>query len=108
MGAEELTRAKNALKSSIHMNLEAKSVAMEDAGRQMIMSGKVGSPADFAAMIDKVTDSDILAVAKKCASGKPTLVSYGDISYVPHYDAVAAAMAGAFSGAKQLPNAKKA
>ena len=48
-------------------------------------------------------DSDVIAVAKKCASSKPTLVSYGDISYVPHYDAVAAAMSGAFSGAKQLP-----
>merc|ERR550514_1345122 len=103
---DEVARAKNALKTSIHMSMESKQVAMEDTGRQLIMSGKVGSPTEFAAMIDKVKDADLAAVAKKCLATKPTLVAYGDISQVPHYDAVAAAMGSASSGAPKLPKAE--
>eukprot|EP00438_Fugacium_kawagutii_P008676 Skav210819 [mRNA] locus=scaffold1597:243452:251305:+ [translate_table: standard] len=40
MSKTELERAKNALKSSIHMNLEMRAVMMEDMGRQMVLSGK--------------------------------------------------------------------
>ena len=95
-----MTRAKNSLKSSIPMNLEAKGVAMEDIGRQLIMAGKVGTPSDFASIIDAVTDADLTGAARRCLASPPTVVAYGDISYVPHYTTIASAMADA---AKKLP-----
>ena len=39
--AEETSRAKNQLKSSVFMNLESAAVLTEDLGRQSIVFGKV-------------------------------------------------------------------
>lgn len=56
---EELQRAKNALKSSIWMNLESRAVVLEDIGRQFIMSGKVMSGEELCRKVDAVTSQDI-------------------------------------------------
>lgn len=56
---EELSRAKNSLKSSIYMNLECRGIVMEDVGRQLLMSNRVISPQEFCASIDAVTEADI-------------------------------------------------
>ncbi|KAF8817879.1 putative peptidase M16, alpha subunit [Cardiosporidium cionae] len=84
----ELNRAKNALKSSIWMNLESSPVIMEDIARQLIMSGNIRSGEDFCMAIDAVTESDIRRVAEKLVQQKPTVVAYGDISTIPHYDEI--------------------
>lgn len=57
--AEELHRAKNALKSSIWMNLESRTIALEDIGRQLLMSGKVMSGEELCKKVDAVTTQDI-------------------------------------------------
>lgn len=56
---EELSRAKNALKSSIWMNLESRAVVLEDIGRQLLMSGKILSGNELCAKVDTVTAADI-------------------------------------------------
>merc|ERR1712217_988826 len=63
---DELQRAKNALKSSIHMNLEMRAVMMEDIGRQLILSGKVGTAQEFGRMVDAVTHEDLLVALRQC------------------------------------------
>merc|ERR1711992_67158 len=68
---EELSRAKNALKSSIHMNLEMRAVMMEDIGRQLILSGKVGTAQEFGRMIDAVTAEDLKRVLRQCLRTEP-------------------------------------
>lgn len=56
---EELKRAKNALKSSIWMNLESRAVVLEDLGRQLLMSGKILSGYELCEKVDQVTPQDI-------------------------------------------------
>jgi len=45
----------------------------------------MGTPAAMKEAIDKVTDADVAAVAKKILGSKPTVVASGDIYAVPHY-----------------------
>merc|ERR1711988_241376 len=84
---EELQRAKNALKSSIHMNLEMRAVMMEDIGRQLVLAGKVGTAQEFGKMVDAVTADDLRDVLRECLKKKPTVVAYGAIEKVPPYEA---------------------
>jgi processing peptidase subunit alpha len=85
---EELSRAKNALQSSIYMNLENRSVLAEDIGRQLMMSGKAATGEEFCSFIEQVTMEDLVSCAKKIFSGKPTLLVYGDCSEAPSYEHV--------------------
>jgi len=84
----ELQRAKNALKSSIHMNLEMRAVMMEDVGRQLVLAGKVGTAREFGRMIDAVTAADLLNVLRQCLKTQPTVVSFGAIESVPSYEQI--------------------
>lgn len=85
---EEMQRAKNALKSSIHMNLEMRAVMMEDIGRQLILSGKVGSAQEFGRMVDAVTHEDLLVALRECLLTEPTVVAYGAVEKVPSYEQI--------------------
>ena len=77
---EEVQRAKNSLKSSIYMNLETNSIALEDIGRQLLMCNRVVSGKEFGQLIDKITKEDLTRVARKLLNnGKPTVVHYGNI-----------------------------
>jgi len=90
---EEVQRAKNALKSGIHMNLETRGVMMEDVGRQLIMAGRVGTAQEFGRMIDAVTDKDLVDAVRQFIVQKPTVVSYGDIGKVPSYEQISKTLA---------------
>lgn len=85
---EELKRAKNSLKSSIWMNLECRQVVMEDIARQLLMSGCVLSGHDFCNAIDNVTEEQIQKVVEKMIKKTPTVVAFGEISTIPHYDTI--------------------
>jgi len=80
---DELQRAKNALKSSIHMNLEMRAIMMEDIGRQLVLSGKVGTAQEFGRMADAVTADDLRMALKECLKSNLTVVAYGAIDGVP-------------------------
>lgn len=84
--SEEMKRAKNSLKSSIWMNLECRQVVMEDIARQLLMSNCLLSGHDFCREIDNITEDDITRAVMKMLLKKPTVVAYGDISSIPHYD----------------------
>eukprot|EP00453_Perkinsus_chesapeaki_P004335 CAMPEP_0185918110 /NCGR_PEP_ID=MMETSP0924C-20121207/5351_1 /TAXON_ID=321610 /ORGANISM="Perkinsus chesapeaki, Strain ATCC PRA-65" /LENGTH=59 /DNA_ID=CAMNT_0028645321 /DNA_START=102 /DNA_END=278 /DNA_ORIENTATION=+ len=59
------------------MNAENSKVLMEDIGRQIIMSGKVVTPEEFAKRVDAVTEADLKNVAAKLLKKNPTYVVYG-------------------------------
>jgi processing peptidase subunit alpha len=101
---EELQRAKNALKSSIHMNLEMRAVMMEDIGRQLILSGKVGTASEFGKMVDAVTAQDLRHAVLSCLRTTPTVVAYGAIEKVPPYESIKRRLA-AVPGVSQAPGA---
>lgn len=86
---DEVSRAKNQLKSSLHMNLESSAILFEDLGRQVATYGKRISADELCAQIDAVTPAKLSEVAARIVKSEPTVVVYGDITAVPRYDLIA-------------------
>ncbi|CAA3018687.1 mitochondrial-processing peptidase subunit alpha, partial [Olea europaea subsp. europaea] len=84
----QLNRAKQATKSAILMNLESRMVASEDIGKQILTYGGRKPVEHFLKAVDEVTAKDIASAAEKLLSSPLTMASYGDVIYVPSYDAV--------------------
>ncbi|QPG76952.1 hypothetical protein FOA43_004346 [Brettanomyces nanus] len=75
----EVSRAKNQLKSSLMMNLESKMVQLEDMGRQIQVFGKKIDVTEMCEKIDAVTRSDLINIAEKILTGsEPTIVVQGE------------------------------
>lgn len=86
---EELSRAKNMLKSMMLMQLESRLVLCEDIGRQVVIYGKRSPPAEICTKIDAVSNSDILSLVEKIIGGKVSVGCAGhDLSHVPTYDEI--------------------
>merc|ERR1719203_2113983 len=88
----ELDKAKAMLKGKIYRQTDDGSTLTQDLGQQLLLSGRYGSPADFAKAIDAVSEAQVTAAAKKLISSKPTVAAFGDTHTVPHYSAVEAAL----------------
>mmetsp|Transcript_7012 Transcript_7012/g.17926 ORF Transcript_7012/g.17926 Transcript_7012/m.17926 type:complete len:514 (+) Transcript_7012:80-1621(+) len=88
---DELAKAKAMLKGKLARQADDAPTIMADMGQQLV-SGHYGSAADFAAIIDSVTEADVSAAAKKILSSKPTIAAFGDTHTVPHYGAIEAAL----------------
>jgi len=61
---EELSRAKNQLKSSLMMTLESRPVEVEDLGRQVLLHNRKIPVSEMCDRIDELTSEDILRVAR--------------------------------------------
>ncbi|XP_066027045.1 cytochrome b-c1 complex subunit 2, mitochondrial [Pocillopora verrucosa] len=83
---QEVTRAKNQMKAHILMNGESQETLFEDIGSQISTKGSYTAPQEVAAAVDSVTKADILTVAKRVFSGKPSLSAIGDVSMMPGLD----------------------
>ena len=81
---EELQRAKNMLKANMFASSENGKAVAEDTGRQVIMAGKYTCPAEFAALIDAVTEADLVALSQRILGNPVTMVVYGDVTHAPH------------------------
>jgi len=90
--ADELKLAKSVLKGNLYRTCDTASELSRDLGTQVLLSGRYGSVADFAKIIDGVTADQLSTAAKKMLSSKPTVAAYGDTHTVPHYSAVEAAL----------------
>ncbi|SMN20799.1 similar to Saccharomyces cerevisiae YHR024C MAS2 Larger subunit of the mitochondrial processing protease (MPP) [Maudiozyma saulgeensis] len=85
---EEVSRAKNQLKSSLLMNLESKLVELEDMGRQILLHNRKIPVSEMIQKIEEVTPEDIERVARTVftgnvknlgqGTGKPTVVMQGN------------------------------
>jgi processing peptidase subunit alpha len=83
----ELNRSKNMLKSMMMMQLESRLVVCEDIARQFITFGKREDPIVICEKIDKVTEKDIMEVAKKMMNCVPSIGVVGeDLSHVPKFE----------------------
>merc|ERR1712137_778521 len=81
---EEVSRAKNQLRSSLLMNLESRMVELEDLGRQVQVHGRKVGVKEMCSKIEAVTVKDLRRVAKQVfggdthnagkGSGAPTVV----------------------------------
>ncbi|XP_077570988.1 mitochondrial-processing peptidase subunit alpha isoform X2 [Stigmatopora nigra] len=91
-GEMELERAKTQLKSMLMMNLEARPVIFEDVGRQVLSTGKRKLPHELCALISSVKASDIKRVTAKMLRSKPAVAALGDLTELPSYDHIQAAL----------------
>lgn len=89
VNAQELTRAKNQLKSSVHMQLETRAIQLEDLGRQLMTYNKIQTAEELCASIDAVTGADIQRVASDMLKTSPSVAVFGNLAHVPRYDDIA-------------------
>nr|KAF6269124.1 peptidase, mitochondrial processing subunit alpha [Myotis myotis] len=88
----ELERAKTQLMSMLMMNLEARPVIFEDVGRQVLATRSRKLPHELCALIRDVRPEDIRRVASKMLRGKPAVAALGDLSDLPSYEHIQAAL----------------
>uniref|UniRef100_A0A672NJR5 Mitochondrial-processing peptidase subunit alpha n=1 Tax=Sinocyclocheilus grahami TaxID=75366 RepID=A0A672NJR5_SINGR len=88
----ELERAKTQLKSMLMMNLESRPVIFEDVGRQVLATGKRKLPHELCELISNVTASDVKRVTMKMLRSKPAVAALGDLSELPSYEDIQAAL----------------
>lgn len=87
VGALELTRAKNMLRSQLMMQLESRIVVCEDIARQYATYGKRDLPELTCERIERVTAADIRAMVKTMLAQPPSIVCIGaDLSHLPTYE----------------------
>lgn len=84
----ELSRAKNATKSAILMNLECRAIVTEDIGRQILTYGYRKPVEHFLGCLEEVTLDDLTMLAQKIVSSPLTMASLGDVDCVPSYDSI--------------------
>ncbi|XP_066222809.1 mitochondrial-processing peptidase subunit alpha isoform X1 [Saccopteryx leptura] len=89
----ELERAKTQLMSMLMMNLESRPVIFEDVGRQVLATRSRKLPHELCALIRDVTPEDIKRVASRMLRRKPAVAALGDLSDLPTYEHVQAALA---------------
>jgi len=85
---DELSRAKNQLKSSLQMQLEARGMQLDDLGRQVLTYGKVHTAEELCAQIDDVKSADIQRVASNMLKTPLSMSATGNLSHVPKYDLI--------------------
>ncbi|KAM6170340.1 mitochondrial-processing peptidase subunit alpha isoform 2-T2 [Rhynchocyon petersi] len=88
----ELERAKTQLTSMLMMNLESRPVIFEDVGRQVLATQSRKLPHELCALISRVTAEDIQRVASRLLRGKPAVAALGDLSDLPVYEHIQAAL----------------
>jgi processing peptidase subunit alpha len=87
---EELSRAKNMLKSMMMMQLESRLVLCEDIARQFVTFGKRDTPGDVSEKIDAVTVENIQELATNMLKSPPSIGCVGeDLSKLPTYKQIA-------------------
>ena len=74
---EELNKAKTQLKASLMMGLESSSTRMERLANQYIHHGKITSPSEIVAQIDRISIDSLKEVANNIFRSKPTLAIIG-------------------------------
>mmetsp|Transcript_50593 Transcript_50593/g.109173 ORF Transcript_50593/g.109173 Transcript_50593/m.109173 type:complete len:512 (+) Transcript_50593:111-1646(+) len=89
---DELSKAKAMLKGQLLRSLDDDAALLQDIGSQIMVSGTYGSPADFAKLVDGVSEAEVASVAKKLLSSRPSVAAYGNTCTVPHYAEMEAAM----------------
>ncbi|HBC08809.1 MAG TPA: peptidase M16 [Rhodospirillaceae bacterium] len=87
---DEVARARAQLKASILMSLESTSSRCEQLARQMLIYGRPVPAEEIVAKVDAVTAGDVVRVAERLFSTKPTLSAIGPLANLEAGDTFAA------------------
>ncbi|XP_051173688.1 cytochrome b-c1 complex subunit 2, mitochondrial [Leptopilina boulardi] len=82
----DVARGKAALKAAVLGATECGETQLENLSQQVLLRGKVLSPLELAAEVDKVSAADVKNAAKKLSSARPTVAAIGNIKTVPYSD----------------------
>jgi len=82
----EIERAKTQLKSTLLMNLEHRTIELEDIGRQVLASSDRKTAEELCEMIESVTYIELQELATKMLTSKPSVGAFGDLDNVPPYE----------------------
>lgn len=82
----DVTRAKKQLKAEMCMQFENPDVLLNWLGEQTLNSDQILTPQEIYKMVDKVTTSDVSAIAKKILSSRVSMAAVGNVSSVPYAD----------------------
>ncbi|MFT8764830.1 MAG: pitrilysin family protein, partial [Gluconobacter potus] len=93
LSAEELSRARAQLKSSLLMSLESTGSRCEQLARQIQVHNRPVPTAETVGKIDAVTEADILRVARTIFSGTPTFTAIGPVGNMPSLEDITARLA---------------
>lgn len=84
---DELSRAKNMVKSLLMSNLESRTITCEDIARQFITLGYREESASLLKKIDEVSADDILRLAQKMVLTPPSVGCVGpNLQRIPKYE----------------------
>ncbi|KAL1508936.1 hypothetical protein ABEB36_003752 [Hypothenemus hampei] len=104
VGDQELRRAKTQLQSMLLMNLESRPVMFEDIGRQVLARGHRKRPEYFIKEIEKITQDDIIRVAKRLLMSQPSVAARGDLRKMPSLEYI---QAGLIDSEGKMPSGRK-
>lgn len=82
----DVARGKNILKTEVWDAADNAVCLLENMQQQAILRGQVSSPAAIVNEIDKLSASDVKAVAGKLAKGKLSMAALGNLKTVPYID----------------------
>ena len=85
---EEVARAKATAISQVLYNLESKSIAAEDIGRQVLTYGSKKDVSEYTDAVKALTAKDLQALAASLLKTPPTLAAFGDVADVPRLSQV--------------------
>tara|TARA_B100000427_G_scaffold278108_1_gene247705 strand:- start:148 stop:1407 length:1260 start_codon:yes stop_codon:yes gene_type:complete len=80
VGEDEVARARAQLKASILMSLESTSSRCEQLARQMLIFDRPIPAEEIVAKVDAVTPEDVIRVAGRLFSSKPTVSAIGPLA----------------------------
>ena len=82
----ELQRAKTQIKAGLLMGLESSHSTAEMLSRQFLIYGRFINIEEIVAQIDEIAKEDILRVAQRLFTGRPTYSLLGNLQDYPKYD----------------------
>jgi len=85
---EEVAAAKKNILVDVYTTLESPALRIEDIGTQVLLAGDVIPVEKVAALISEVSTADVQAAAKRLSTAKLSLGAVGNLSTVPHVDAL--------------------
>jgi len=85
---KELQRAKRHAIAGVGYSLEMSSMRAEDIARQVMTYGERKPMSHFFEMMEQLSRSDIAKVTSSILQSRPTLVAFGNTSYMPKYDSI--------------------
>jgi predicted Zn-dependent peptidase len=88
VGDVELQRAKTQIKAGLLMGLESSFPVAEMLARQLLIYGRHYDIDEIVGQIECITKDDVLRVAQRLFSGKPSYALLGKMKNYPDYDAL--------------------